>query len=56
MFDEISPNIWKRSGVAWIPKVQKCVNLVDLVKSFQMTPVLFLSRDRELRNIEDEFS
>ena len=41
---------------AEVQKVQKCVNLVDLVKSFQMTPELFLSRDGELRDIEEEFS
>ena len=31
MFDEIWQNFWMRNG----PKVQKCVNLVDLVKSIQ---------------------
>ena len=38
--------------------MQKSVNLVDLVKSFQreVTPELFLSCGGELRDIEEEFS
>ena len=66
MFLKFYEEIIKTTKICWIVgvgEVQRNFNLIDLVKSFptsstqtKVTPELFLSRDGELRDIQEEFS